>query len=112
MSFNNGVTYKVFNTNTKVWAAVSPDTPSNGMTVKDVMALTTYDYNSTGGLVQPFDNIVFRFVLYNNNPFSSVLVDKIDISYNGPMIIDSWKELGSYFNVILDGLYLPINNVS
>ena len=98
VSFNNGVTYKAYNTNTKVWSAVSPDTPSNGMTVKDVMALTTYDYNSTGGLVQPFDNIVFRFVLYNNNPFSSVSVDKIDISYNGPMIIDSWKELGSYFN--------------
>ena len=68
------------------------------MEVKDVIGLSTYDYSATGGLVAPFDNIIFTFVLYSTNPFSSSLVSKIDISYNGPMIIDSWKELGSYFN--------------
>lgn len=98
VSFNNGVTYKVYNTTTKVWTAVSPDIPTNGMEVKDVIGLSTYDYSATGGLVAPFDNIVFRFVLYSTNPFSSSLVSKIDISYNGPMIIDSWKEIGSFYN--------------
>lgn len=98
VSFNNGVTYKVYNTTTKVWTAVSPDIPANGMEVKDVIGLSTYDYSATGGLIAPFDNIVFRFVLYTTNPFSSSLVSKIDISYNGPIIIDSWKEIGSFFN--------------
>lgn len=98
MSFNNGVTYKIYNYDTKTWVAVNPEIPSNGMEVKDVIGLTTYDFNNSGGLISPFDNVVFRFVLFNSNSNSTILLDKIDISYNGPMIIDSWKELGSFYN--------------
>ena len=99
ISFNNGVTYKVYNKVTKAWVGVSPDVPSNGMEVKDVMSLTTYDFNSSGRMATPpTDNVVVRFVLFTSNSNSTILLDKVDVSYNGPTIIDSWKELGSFYN--------------
>ena len=96
-SFNAGVTYKVYDFDTKTWIGVSPDNPLNGMTVSDTANLTTYDFKNTGGLTT-IDDVIIRFVFYTDNVNSSVFLDKIDISYNGPMIIDSWKEPGSFYN--------------
>lgn len=97
-SFNGGVTYKTYNLTTKVWNSTSSDIPSNGMEVKDVMNLSTYDFNKSGGLTNPVDNVVIKFVLFTDNTNSTLFLDKIDVSYNGPIIIDSWIETGTFYN--------------
>lgn len=96
-SFNNGLSYKRFNFSTNVWNEVNPSVVSNGMTVEDVMKLSTYQFNLGGGFTTG-NNVISRIVFSTTSPFSTSLMDYIKISYNGPMIIDSWQEGGSFYN--------------
>lgn len=98
ISFNGGVTYRTYNSTTNNWVAVSPDIPTNGMSVPDTMNLSSYSFNVTGGLTTPINDVVIRFVFFTNSPNSTIFLDKIDISYNGPLIIDSWRDFGTFYN--------------
>ena len=102
ISFNNGVTYRKYDGTS--WVPVDTMNALNGMTINEVINLNTYSFNAPGGLNKnSIDNVVIRFSIISTKATSSVFLQGVNIYYNGPIIIDSWEEPGSflYWNSIL-----------
>ena len=96
-SFDSGVTWRVFEKSSYSWVIKNVNNYENGMSANDLMSLTTYNYEAKDGFVIG-KSFTLRSVLITKDSRSTPYLDYIKVSYNGPMIIDSWDADGSFYD--------------
>ena len=94
VSFDKGQTFKKWAGTG--WITVDSNDPNNGMTPNDIIALGPKEYAHSSGL--GMSGIMVKTVLYTTNPTVTPKIKKIDISYNGPYVYDSWDDVGSNYD--------------
>lgn len=94
VSFDGNV-WKKWSTNQ--WITVETTNVDNGMSVEEISLLGIKQYTGTGGMVTG-SSFFLKTVMETSNVLITPKIKKIDISYNGPYVYDSWNELGSSYD--------------
>jgi len=108
ISFDSGVTWRSYNADTRVWSTlgnIEIDTiKSNGMLDADLYAITD-SVAEVGGFVLTEDTIMRTYLMTDSGTVSPSIIS-YKVLKNGPRIIDSWDEAGSYYRSEYDWHYL------
>lgn len=98
-SFDGGLNYKRYDFTNKKWISANVNDLNTAMSIDETMKISTYQFNQIGGFVQG-QGVQVRLVWNTSNPIGSSFMDYVKISYNGPTIIDSWDEPGSFYSAV------------
>lgn len=97
VSFNNRSTWRVYDASTRSWSTADINDISTGMDIFNTHSINTTAFNNGG--YNPAVKTVIRIYLNTINNYKSPNIESVEISYNGPIIIDSWDEPGSFHDV-------------
>lgn len=108
ISFDSGLTWKVYVSATGIWEAITDlskdNVKINAMTDADLYAVTD-SVAVDGGFNANDDTVVRTYLLTDDNSMTPHIISH-KVEKNGPRIIDSWKEPGSYYRDSYEWHYL------
>ena len=94
VSFND-TEWKYYDSSTKEWTTTSIDTLDNAMTIEDIVGITEYQFDNTGGFTD--DSLIDVMVILTTEDVTlTPKIDKVSLAYNGPITIDSWIDNGTF----------------
>ena len=108
ISFDNGTTWKVYDSGTETWSVLTDiDTAtvsSKGMPDSELYTVTD-SVAVIGGFNNTSDTILRTYLITKDNSVTPRILSH-KVLKNGPRVIDSWREPGSYYHSEYEWHYL------
>ena len=109
ISFDNGNTWRKYDAENKAWSNLDIEkVNTDGMDPEDIMSISTRIFEAGG--FDDSSNVKIRSYLFSSDSSVTPYLESIRININGPLIIDSWEEPGSFYDPTKTFKYLDDNS--